>query len=146
MSDNVGPREALSFAATAHKEHVYRGFGRPDEPYICHPVRVAWAVRKSDVVVALLHDCLEDAGILPGNLTAMDRAALLHLTRAKRSGESYDAYIGRLVDAPGAAGRRARRVKIADIRDNLSGTPPESLRRRYLEALARLQPCRGDAE
>ena len=127
-------RAAHIFAERAHEGQTYTGHnGRSDEPYIRHPVRVARAVPPGYRVVALLHDCMEDAGVLPEWITETEREALALLTRGGL--ETYAAYIARLKDAPGPAGAIARCVKIADLRDNIAHDPPARLRDRYCAAL-----------
>ena len=67
--------------------------------------------------------------------TDVERDALDLLTR--QAGESYELYILRIAYAPGAAGRLARRVKLADLDDHLarpwdSGDPPYAWARRHI--------------
>lgn len=127
---------AERFAAKAHEGQDYRY-----EPYIEHPRRVAAAVSERARVVAWLHDCLEDAGVLPVWLDRTDRAAIHLLTRTKTGEpEEYGRYIERIASATGESGDLAREVKIADLRDHLAHDPPDSLRRRYESALAVLNP------
>jgi hypothetical protein len=62
-------------------------------------------------------------------------AALELLTR--QAGESYELYILRIAYAPGAAGRLARVVKLADLDDHLArawepGDPPYAWARRHI--------------
>jgi (p)ppGpp synthase/HD superfamily hydrolase len=97
----------------------------------------------SDQIAAVLHDAVEDtelelrnlvqAGYPPDVVAAVD--ALTH-----RAEESYEEYIERL-----AANQIARRVKVADLRENLANNLhlPESSANaeriaRYQRALARL--------
>lgn len=139
---------ALEFAREAHAGQIYRGHGgREDQPYIFHPIRVMSRVTKRARNVALLHDCLEDAGMLPDWLMETERAAINLLTRTSKGepGE-YAAYIARLASATGEAGEIAREVKIADLRDNLAHDPPERLRTRYEAALAVLAPLATNPE
>jgi HD domain len=139
--------DAALFAAKAHRGQVDKG----GWPYIEHPLRVARIVARdrtdsdaeSLVVVALLHDVLEDTRmtlqdineVVP--LDAAEAEALISLTR--KEGETYDHYVRR---AGGMSISIA--VKCADIEDNLDPArlgmlPPgtqDRLRRKYAGALA----------
>lgn len=133
---------AIAFAAKAHAMQVYKGQGgRPDQPYIFHTLRVAAAVSgKRERIVAVLHDTKEDAGIAPPWLDNIEAAALDLLTRDKTKG-TYADYIVSIRDAEGEAGRIAREVKIADLRENLSHCDGDSKRERYVKALGVLLPA-----
>lgn len=106
--------DALVIATVAHDGMVDRG----GAPYIGHPARVAAAVEgNSDKVVALLHDVIEDCGLsvdapMFEELSMAERDALDAIS--KRDGEDYADYLRRV-----AANPIARRVKIADIEDNM---------------------------
>ena len=106
---------AIAIAAEAHA-------GQRDKagaPYILHPLRVMLAVREpGDRIVAVLHDVVEDG---PGwSLERLRQegfseevlAAVERLT--KREGESYEPSIERAGMEP-----IARRVKLADLQDNM---------------------------
>jgi len=106
--------EAIRIAVEAHR-------GQKDKagaPYILHPLRMMFRMRTdAERMAAVLHDVVEDT---PWTLDALRARgfpdevvdAVDHLTR--RDGESYDEFAGR-------AGRHpvARRVKIADLEDNM---------------------------
>lgn len=136
VTDRMSFNEALAFAEEAHKGQEYK---RPEgrEPYINHVLRVANRVSQRAKIAAVLHDCLEDAGRLPEQLDEVNRRAVEFLTRDKVS-LSYETYIKRIAEAPSLAGKIAREVKIADLRENLmqirSGHM-EHLRSRYEAAL-----------
>ncbi len=109
--------DAIALAATAHRAQVYPVPG--GEPFILHPLRVMLGV-EGDVerVVAVLHDVVEDTVCTLDDLrqagypgTVVDALDLL----THRDGETYEAYIGRV-----AADPIARRVKLADLADNLA--------------------------
>jgi (p)ppGpp synthase/HD superfamily hydrolase len=134
--------DAIALAARAHRGQRYPS--PEQEPYIFHPLRVMLSVGKpADRIVAVLHDVVEDtdfelrdlveAGYRPEVVAAVD--SLTH-----RDNESYDEYIGRV-----ATNEVARRVKLADLRDNLANnrrlrTSPDNAERiaRYERALERL--------
>ncbi|UWQ30241.1 hypothetical protein [Leisingera sp. M523] len=89
------------------------------------------AMHSGHPILGLLHDTVED-GYLPQALLRI-WPGLDAITR--RPGEVYADYIERCSQHPAA-----RRVKIADLRHNLSrcGGPGASLQKRYQRALARL--------
>ena len=92
---------------------------------IDHVERVAAAVPADARVTALLHDLLELCPTarwqLRGkDLTRTELEALELLTHAP--GETYEAYVRRIVDARGPAGQLARTVKLADLEDNRAHT------------------------
>jgi hypothetical protein len=109
---------ALALAVDAHEGHRS---GTADDPaYILHPLRVMARVETdAERVVAILHDAVENGS----DRISLDRLreegipeeiveAIDCLTR--RDDEEYDDFIERL--APNGL---ARRVKLADLADNL---------------------------
>jgi (p)ppGpp synthase/HD superfamily hydrolase len=109
--------DAIALAARAHRGQQYASPER--EPYIFHPLRVMLTLADpADQIVAVLHDAVEDtelglvdlvdSGYPPDIVEAVD--AITH-----RPGESYDEYIRRV-----AANEISRRVKLADLRENLA--------------------------
>lgn len=94
-----------------------------------HPLHVA--LHSGHPLLGLLHDTVED-GYLPKFLLKF-WPALDAITR--RPDETYAEYIERVAKNP-----PARRVKITDLRHNLSrnGGPKPSLKKRYERALQRL--------
>jgi (p)ppGpp synthase/HD superfamily hydrolase len=106
--------EAIGIAAQAHRGQR----DRAGAPYILHPLRMMLALRTDDErMAAVLHDVVEDTdwtldalrerGFSEQVVTAVD-----HLTR--REGETYEAFVLRA-----AADPVARRVKVADLEDNM---------------------------
>lgn len=131
---------AIAFAVTAHFKQVYKGYGeRQDQPYILHLIRVMMSVPDDCKVEAILHDSLEDTGKLPWwvrvEQNPIRSAVLRGLTRQKDEGESYEAYIDRIIaiEDPEAR-RRALTIKLADLKDNLKGDGPQKLATRYAAA------------
>lgn len=129
-------QNALELAERAHAGQ-YRRDGKT--PYIVHPVRVASklaAKGEPDEVVAaaLLHDVLEDGNksVIQGEpypkfpITVL--AAVNALTKSEE--ESYSSYLERV-----KANKIARKVKVADILDNLSDDPSDYQIRKYATAL-----------
>lgn len=136
--------DAIALAATAHRGQGYPTSALRREPFILHPMRVVLRV-ETDVerVVAALHDIIEDTDYTLNELRRLGYPSVVveavdRLTR--RAGESYADYIERV-----AEDRLARRVKLADLVDNLANnrgvesTAIEQERaERYEEAQARL--------
>lgn len=125
--------EAIMLAAKVHDgQHDKAG-----EPYILHPLRVMLAMEtETQRIVAILHDTVEDSDdvSLDDIATAFGeevRDAVDAMTR--RDGEAYLDFVARAKQNP-----VARRVKLADVADNLSqaraASLPERLKERYLAA------------
>jgi (p)ppGpp synthase/HD superfamily hydrolase len=131
---------AIGIAVQAHWGQKDRG----GAPYILHPLRMMFRVQtEAERMAAVLHDVVEDTdwtldalreqGFPDEVVTAVD-----HLTR--REDESYDEFVTRAAAHP-----VARRVKLADLEDNMdvrrTGTLGEGdVERlgRYLRAWRRL--------
>ena len=106
--------DAILLAAQAHR-------GQKDKvgaPYILHPLRVMLRLKtEEEMMVAVLHDVVEDSAY---TLADLERAGFPpHVMEAvdcltRREGETYEAFIERLKPNP-----LARRVKLADLEDNL---------------------------
>ncbi len=107
--------QALDLAARCHRGQRDKG----GFPYLLHVVEVVRGCRGNPeaMVVAALHDCVEDGGM---SLEALARegfpawvlAAVDALTR--REGEAWEVYLERVKED-----RLARRVKRADLESNL---------------------------
>jgi len=107
---------ARQIAAEAHKDQT----DLAGQPYMKHVERVAEAVvmyGDETVIVALLHDVIEDGAITAGQLYEQFPAdvveAVVAITRKKQ--ERYAAYIARVAEVS-----LARIVKLADLHDNIS--------------------------
>ncbi|HXW34557.1 MAG TPA: hypothetical protein VEJ87_08250 [Acidimicrobiales bacterium] len=135
--------DAIALAMRAHRGQLYPS---PEpEPYIFHPLRLMLTFGEPvEQMAAVLHDTIEDTDL---QLHDLERAgystelvaALDSLTI--RPEESYGEYIERV-----AENDMARRVKVADLKENLSNSrrspsAPGNAERieRYESALARLQ-------
>jgi (p)ppGpp synthase/HD superfamily hydrolase len=110
--------EAIALAAKAHEGQV----DKLGQPYILHPLRVMQAMETDDErIVAVLHDVVEDTHISLATLRELGLpdgllAAVDAITRVV--GEPYmPDYIERIAGNP-----IARKVKLADLADNLSVT------------------------
>ena len=134
--------DALELALRSHRGKTDKG----GKPYILHPLRVMARVNgEVAMMAAVLHDVVEDdPNITLGTLRQLGFdeeviAVVDCLTR--RDGESYEAFIERTATNP-----VARRVKLADLEDNMdirriaALTPKDSERLlRYQRAWQRLQ-------
>lgn len=132
--------EAIRIAVEAHRGQRDRG----GAPYILHPLRVMFRVQtQAERMAAVLHDVVEDSAWTLNDLRARGFAdEVLEAVDAltKREGEEYEAYVDRAAAHP-----VARRVKIADLEDNMdvrrTGTVSErdaARLNRYLRAWKRL--------
>jgi hypothetical protein len=123
----------------AHYSHLQQR-DRRGERIVEHVARVVAAVPEEAQALAWLHDVLEQsptttAELCGHGLTGVELDALELLTR--HAGESYELYILRVAYAPGAAGRLARLVKLADLDDHLARPwdprdPPYAWARRHI--------------
>jgi len=114
MSENELLEKAIGIAVEAHR-------GQKDRcgvPYIMHPLRVMSRVdRPREKIVAILHDVVEDTnwtwddlrreGFPEDVIHALDCVT-------KREGEEYEKFVER-----SASDALARRVKLADLEDNM---------------------------
>ena len=132
--------KAIEIAAKVHDGQVDKG----GAPYILHPLRVMMEMDTDDErIVAVLHDVLEGAGTLARNIESLREEACLetHLMHSllcltRRWEETYTQYLIRV-----SRDRLARKVKIADLRDNMrieripNPTPYDWVRmHRYIDA------------
>ena len=105
---------AILLAVQAHRGQV----DRSGAPYILHPLRVMLRVEtENERIAAVLHDVVEDTdwtldGLRAEGFPEEVVQAVDCLTR--REGESYDDRVARA-----AANPIARRVKLADLEDNM---------------------------
>lgn len=142
--------EALKHAVKAHAGAV----DKCGKPYILHPIAVADACERAGmgettIVVALLHDVLEDTNYAFGPNafgTAPEQwHTLIALTR--RDGEPYVDYIERIC----MSRVFANQVKLADLwhnlqperQDCLPSKEQASLEKRYLKARDRIWEALG---
>ena len=119
-NDHIYPFSSLRKKAEiiARKAHAGQ-VDKAGEEYFNHPKRVADNFYEDDkVIVALLHDVIEDTDITLDYLKkeGFSDAVLAALDAiTKREGESYDQFIERVKDNP-----IALKVKMADLRDNMN--------------------------
>ena len=109
---------AIEIAVEAHKGQLDKG----GNPYILHPLRVMMSVDfELEKIVAVLHDVVEDSdwtfeALLTDGFSNEVIEALKSVTK-KSDNEDYDSFIQRAIRNP-----IGRKVKIADLRDNLDVT------------------------
>ena len=125
---------AERIAREAHAGQV----DKQGQPYILHVERVAAAVSEPAKAAAWLHDVLEDTAVTFDDMRA---AGVGHMTCCMvncltRGHAGYGDYIERIADTEHD---ETIEIKLADLRDNLRGGCPETLRARYLKAIERLE-------
>jgi (p)ppGpp synthase/HD superfamily hydrolase len=133
--------DAIALAVEAHRGQR----DKAGQTYILHPLRVMMRLEtEAERMAAILHDVVEDTPYTLERLRELGYpeevlSALDCLT--KRDGETYEAFIERVRPHP-----LARRVKLADLEDNMdvrrlpSVGPKETERlARYRAAWARLK-------
>ena len=122
---------AIEIAVSAHKGVVDKG----GAPYVLHPLRMMMAVHTDEEkIVAVLHDVVEDTHWTFEDLAAEGFSesvinGLRSVTKTSDS-EDYDDFIGRA-----KSNRIGRKVKIADITDNLDVRRIGELSQKDLERL-----------
>ena len=136
--------DAILLAVEAHRGQV----DKVGQPYILHELRVMFSLdSEKEKIVGVLHDVVEDTKYTLDDLRGMGYAedvlaALDCLT--KREGERYEAFIERIKQNP-----IARRVKIADLQDNLDLTRLAEITQKDVERLKKyrlsLAKLRGEA-
>jgi len=105
---------AITIAVRAHRGQ--RDFS--GEPYVMHPIRVMLRVETvQQRIVAILHDVVEDTDCTMEDLRRQGFPEKLLKALdcvTKREGEDYEDFVKRSASDP-----IARRVKIADLEDNM---------------------------
>ena len=124
--------DAIALAVEAHRGQR----DKAGQTYILHPLRVMLRLETdTERMVAVLHDVVEDSAYTLERLRALGYpeevlGALDCLT--KREGEAYEAFIERV--RPQAL---ARRVKLADLEDNMDVRRLPAVSAKDVERLAR---------
>jgi (p)ppGpp synthase/HD superfamily hydrolase len=124
--------EAIALAAQAHRGQV----DKAGQPYVLHLLRVMFRVEtEPERIVAVLHDLVEDTSYTFDDLRALGYPAeiveaLDRVTR--RPEESYEEFVERA-----AANPVSRRVKLADLEDNMDIRRYTTLTEHDLERLQR---------
>lgn len=139
VDDMIG--RAFVEALKAHAGQV----DKSGAPYIGHVARVAACVEgRDEIVVALLHDVVEDTEVTLSDLAAVFPDDIIEAVDAitHRPGEPREHYYRRV-----AKNALARRVKLADIADNsspqrmslLDSATRARLEKKYAKALEQLE-------
>lgn len=105
--------KAIKMAIDAHDGQLDKG----GKPCILHPLRVMLRMESTDeMIVAILHDTLEDTDLDPKEITKhFGIGILLEVDRLSRKrGEKYFEYIRRVKTS-----KLATKVKLADLFDNM---------------------------
>jgi len=124
--------DAIEIAVAAHRGQT----DKAGQPYVLHPLRLmAQMHTEAEQIAAVLHDVVEDSNWTFEQLRARGFSdevvtALDCLTR--RDGELYETFIERAAAHP-----VARRVKLADVEDNLDVRRLAELTERDRERLDR---------
>lgn len=128
--------KALRIALRAHRGQRDKA-GRA---YILHPIHVALGVRgKSERIVALLHDVLEDSDMTIedlGFLNEEEKEALLLLTHPKN--EPYFDYINWVKE-----NKIARAVKMSDLKHNSDASRLKEITEKDRQRFAKYQKARA---
>ena len=106
---------AIAIAVKAHRHQK----DKEGAPYILHPLRVMMRMNtETEMMTAVLHDVVEDSDWTIDGLRAEgfpEEVVQIIELLTKREGEPYEEYVKR------AAGNGiARRIKIADLEDNMN--------------------------
>src|SRR5690349_3034085 len=124
--------DAIALAVEAHRGQR----DKSGEPYILHPLRVMFrCTGEIERIVAVLHDVIEDTGRTADDLRRLGYSqeildALDCVT--KREGETYEQFVRRAAPNP-----VARRVKLADLEDNMDLRRVKGLEDRDMDRLRR---------
>jgi (p)ppGpp synthase/HD superfamily hydrolase len=106
---------AILIAAQAHMGQRDKG----GAPYILHPLRMMMRMEsEAAMMAAVLHDVVEDSDWTMEQLRGegfSEEVLLAVDCLTRRGGESYDEFVARAQANP-----IARRVKIADLEDNMN--------------------------
>ncbi len=126
--------DAVILATEAHRGQV----DRAGTPYILHPLRLMCRMQTdTERIIAVLHDVIEDTDTTLDDLRDMgySREILEAVDRlSRRDDETYEQFILRIKPNP-----LARRIKLADLLDNMDIRRAGLLRDKDLERLQRYQ-------
>jgi (p)ppGpp synthase/HD superfamily hydrolase len=150
--------KAADFAARGHSRQ--RRKGATEEPYINHPLEVAWilqdcveAVSEEAVAAAILHDTIEDCGASLEELTLAfnERIAKLVVELSDDKSLPKDERKKRQIATAPSLSEEAKQIRIADKISNLTslmtdppkGWPFERILGYIVFAESVVQGCRG---
>ncbi len=110
--------KAIEIALDAHAGQL----DKAGQAYILHPLRVMLGLSdETDRICAVLHDVVEDSDTSLADLKALGFSREVIETvgfLTRRYNEDYDDYISRVL-----LSERACRIKLMDLKDNMSRTP-----------------------
>ena len=158
MNDVVSIARALDFAARKHVDQRRKGIA--EEPYINHLVEVALLLAEATegkdtelVMAGLLHDSIEDQGVLHEDLVELFGADVADLVREVTDDKTLEKHIRKqlqITETPHKS-ERAKMLKFADKISNLRSlklSPPEDWeaprRREYFEWAKKVVAGCGD--
>jgi (p)ppGpp synthase/HD superfamily hydrolase len=124
--------KSIQIALNAHKGQI----DKAGKPYILHPLRLMFQLEDEiGMIAAVLHDVVEDSDITLEDLRKEgipEEAVEIigHLTRDPE--ESYDNFIQRI-----SGNRKAIRVKIKDLEDNMDFSRLSVIEQKDMERLVR---------
>ena len=128
----AGIEDALEIAVAAHRGQT----DRAGQPYVLHPLRLMAQFRdETSQIAAVLHDVVEDSEWTLDDLRTLgfsDEVVTVVDCLTRREGELYEAAIERAAVHP-----VARRLKLADLEDNLDVRRLDVLTERDRERLDR---------
>ena len=112
--------------------YFHKGQKYGDKEYIYHCIAVAnHFENENEKITAMLHDTLEDTTVTKDQIEEWFgyeiANTIVYLTR--KEGEKYKSYISRL-----SKNEMARKIKLADLEENMKNQNNESLMNRYLWA------------
>jgi (p)ppGpp synthase/HD superfamily hydrolase len=134
VSEDAMPKleDAIALAVSAHRGQ----FDKAGQPYILHPLRLMLRLESdAERMTAVLHDVAEDTAVSLEKLAGLGypRAVLDALERlTRRPTETYEEFIERVAEDP-----LARRVKLADLEDNMDVRRLSRVTEKDAERLAR---------
>lgn len=123
-------KKAIKLMFDKQKNEIDKG----GMPYVFHPFHLAEQMESEDeVVVALLHDIIEDTDVTIKELTKMgftkqETDAISIMTHNKN--DSYEKYIKKI-----STNKLATKVKIADLKHNLDITRLNEIKTKDLEKI-----------
>jgi (p)ppGpp synthase/HD superfamily hydrolase len=124
--------DAIRLAVQAHRSQR----DRVGQPYILHPLRVMFRLRtEAEKITGVLHDIIEHTGYTLNDLRRMGypKRILNALNGvSRREGESYEDFVLRTKKNP-----ISRKVKLADLEDNMDPDRMTKLTKKDLARLAR---------
>ena len=130
--------KAIEIALDAHAGQL----DKAGQAYILHPLRVMLGLSdETDRICAILHDVVEDSDTTLSDLKKLGFSREVIETvgfLTRRYNEDYDDYISRVLLSD-----RACRIKLVDLKDNMSRTPFDKGNPSYEERRIRYERARS---